>query len=148
ENARNLHRPRQRYGVQASRAPGRNQREFARVVTTLDRDVAQRAFHVGRHDIEHTLSSTDRAYFSLHGSAHFRGEHFESCPRPPFIELEFAAQQRSARKVTEYHVRIGNRWEKRLAITGRTGIGAGRFRTHPQRSTFIDARNRSTDGAD
>src|SRR5439155_25787608 len=123
----NLQNPCHRYGEQASRDPKRNQSEFARVVAAHDRDVAQRAFHVSRRDIEHALSSLDRVYFSLRGAAHFRGEHFERCLCPLFIELKFATEQRNARKVTEHYMRIGDRWQQGLAVAGRTRISAGRF---------------------
>src|SRR5437667_10783883 len=98
-------------------------------MTALDRDVTEGAFHVCRHDIDYTLRSIDRAHSSLRGSAHFRGEHCESCSRPFFVELKFAAEQCSAWKMTQHYMRIGDRWQQGLAIAGRPRIGAGRFWT-------------------
>jgi hypothetical protein len=64
------------------------------------------------------------------------------------VEFEFAIKQRFAGKMTEHHVRVSYRRQKRSAITRRARIRAGGFRTDAQRSAFVDSCNRSPARAD
>jgi hypothetical protein len=134
--------------VQAAGTSERNQGKVPRIMAALNRDVTQRPFHVGGHNIQNTLRRCHARYLSFCRPCHVRCQLIESLARAIFIKSEFTAQKGRARKVAKHDVSIGYCRQKRSSITGWTGIGAGRLRPDAQRAAFIDLCDRPATRAD
>ncbi len=59
--------------MQAAGAAERHQRESARIIASLDRDVAKRAFHICIDHIDHTMRGGKYTDLTSRGSSHVGG---------------------------------------------------------------------------
>jgi hypothetical protein len=109
--------------VQRPRTAERDEREVARVETALDGDDAQRAEHLGIHDLDDGRR-LERAHRVLRCVA---------------VELDSSSEP--LRKPSEQEVRVGNgRVRSTAPVARRPGVGACALRSDPDRASRVDAR--------
>ena len=120
--------------VQGPGTTGDDHREFARVVSALDRDFPYALRHVGIDDAVHPGGRIGRGESERIGD--FRPDRlFRRVP----IEVEFSTREEFRVEVSQDEIRIGACGEgSSFSIAGRSGIGPGALRPHPEESPFID----------
>src|SRR5208337_5130675 len=119
------------------------QRKFARIVSALDGDDAQSPLHVGIHHAYdprgELLQAQMRALF-LQPLRRDLARSFE-------VECELAAQKTVRTKASHQQVGIGHGGLGSATVADWPRIGAGRFWSHAQRASGIEASQRAASGA-
>ena len=110
----------------------RKQRELSRVMTALNRDSPQGALHVCIHHHKHSLRGFDRTYLPLRSFTQVSCQMRQRLMRPPFVELEFSAQQPTPAKMAQDGMGVGDRRQQRSPIAGGARISTCGLGTDPQ----------------
>ena len=133
----------QRRCVQRARAAKSKQRKISRVVTALNRDAPQSAFHA---DIGYTHDAFGGCFDGGETAASL-AECSESPLRARQIEMHCTAQKMLLVQTAEHQIGIGHCGTLASSVASRTGIGACRLRPHLQSAGGVDPCERASASA-
>jgi hypothetical protein len=129
--------------MQATGTAEAGQGQLARIHPALHRHHPQRTRHMLIGDINNALRRR------LAGQAQRLRHPGHGLLRGVNVQCHAAAEEGLRSQPPQHHIGIGHRGLPPTAtITGRTGVGAGRFRPHLQQPAGIDPGNGSAAGAD
>ena len=139
---RNAERPGDFARVQRARAPERQQTVVARIVAALDRNRADGAHHVGRHNFD------DAQGGPFDGEAEALSNRLNRGARSPRIERHASADQPFRREPAEHEIGIRHRrLGAAFSVTGGARIGARAQRTDLKQVVAVEPGDRATAGA-